>query len=325
MKMAIAIGEPDRYVQGRIVDLRKNFPEVEISVFGNNERDFSGIDVLLARNLSQDELARSESLHTLFVPYTGLNRFPLGALKDRGVTVINSHGKAQAVAERALALALSVMGRIIEMHVAMQQEGVWLTRKRWGEEYWRSMYNKRCGIYGMGAIGHSLIRLLRPFGVTIVGLERDRHKDLADAYVPDLRGLAKACDVLFVCVPLSEHTSGSIDRDVLALMRGKFIINIARGEVIQEDALHWALKEGGLAGAGIDVWYHYPEVGSYEPTFPSRYPVHELKNLVMSPHAASHAIEFRNGYYEDTFNQIEHFLAHGKALRHVDLDKHITS
>lgn len=82
-----------------------------------------------------------DALHTLFVPYTGLNRFSLAALKDRGVTVINSHGKAEVVAERALALALSVMGRIVEMHVAMQQEGVWLTRKRWGEEYWRSMYN----------------------------------------------------------------------------------------------------------------------------------------------------------------------------------------
>lgn len=177
----------------------------------------------------------------------------------------------------------------------------------------------------MGAIGSSLIRLLRPFGVSIVGLERDRHKEMADVYVPELRGLAEACDVLFVCVPLSEHTSGSIDRGVLALMRDKFVINIARGEVIQEDALYWALKEGGLAGAGIDVWYQYPEIGSYEPMFPSRYPVHELKNLVMSPHAALHAIEFRDGYYEDTFNQIEYFHTHGKALRHVDLGKHITS
>ena len=160
----------------------------------------------------------------------------------------------------------------------------------------------------MGHIAQHLIQLLRPFNPTIVGLERDRRKELADTYVADLNALAQESDILFVCVPLSQETMGSIDRGILSKMQGKFIVNVGRGEVIDEEALYWALSSKILAGAGIDVWYRYPEVNSMEPTFPSRFPIHELPNVVMSPHAASHAIEFKDGYYQDTFDQLEIFL-----------------
>ena len=323
MRVTIAIGKLDRYCQERVSAMVARFPQVAIRVLEPGDRDFSDTDVLLTRSLTTDELAHATQLSALFVPYTGLNRFPLEHLQHRGIRVINSHGKAAVVAERALALTLAVMGRVIEMHVSMEREGVWLTRKRWGEEYWYSLYNKRCGIYGMGHIAGELIKLLRPFNPKIVGLIRDEHKGLADVYVPDLKSLARECDILYVCVPLSEHTKGSINREVLSLMPGKFIVNIARGEVIDEEALYWALSQGVIAGAGIDVWYNYPEVGSYEPTYPSRYPVHELKNIVMSPHAASHAVEFKDGYYADTFDQLEYYLTNGTPRRQVDLGKNM--
>ncbi len=321
MKLTVAIGEPDRYVKSHIAELRTAFPELEIEVLGNNERDFAGAEVLLARTLSESELEAAESLRAVFVPYTGLNRFPLKRMHERGITVVNSHGRAKAVAEKALALALAVMGRVVEMHTAMQREGVWLTRKRWGEEYWHSLHGKKCGIFGMGAIGSHLITLLRPFDVTVIGLKRDLDKGLADVYVEDIRAMAEACDVLFVCAPLSDLTRGSIDREILASMHGRFLVNIARGEIIEEEALYWALSQGVLAGAGLDVWYQYPEMGSYEPTFPSRYPIHELKNVVMSPHAASHAVEFRDGYYREIFEKLHYYLEHGSAMNAVNLGK----
>lgn len=321
MKLYVAVGEPDHYVQNRISKLEKDFPKVEVRVVGRGEKDFSEADVLLARSLTPDELARADNLRALFVPYTGLNRFPLLELCERGVVVINSHGKAAVVAERALALTLAVMGRVVEMHTAMEREGIWLTRRKWGEEYWSSLYNKRCGFYGMGSIARSIMALLQPFGVQVVGLERDRSKGLAAVYVSDLVELAAASDVLFVCAPLSPQTAGSVGREVLSQMAGRFIVNIARGEIIDEESLFWALTQGELGGAGLDVWYQYPEVGSPEPRFPSRFPIHKLPNVVMSPHAATHAKEFRDGYYSDIFDQLEFFLSHGYPEHQVDLSK----
>lgn len=323
MKLTVALGELDRYAKKHIASIQNEFPGIGIEIRGSNERDFAETDVLLARSLSDAELDSALNLRAVFVPYTGLNRFPVQKLHERGVVVVNSHGRAAAVAERALTLALSVMGRVVEMHTAMQREGVWLTRRRWGEEYWHSLHDKRCGIYGLGAIGGHLVKLLRPFGVKIIALERDRNKGLADAYVPDIASMAESCDVLFVCVPLSEHTRGSIDREVLAKMHSKFIVNIARGEIIEEEALYWSLSQGVLAGAGLDVWYQYPEMGSYEPTFPSSYPIHELRNVVMSPHAASHAIEFRDGYYREIFEHLAVYLREGACPGAVDLGKYL--
>jgi phosphoglycerate dehydrogenase-like enzyme len=301
-----------------------SFPQTSFETIESREnRDFSNTHVLLARSLSLEELSAATKLTTLFVPFTGINKFPVKELKERGVVVSNSHGKADVVAERALTLALTAMGRVVEMHNLMKDKGIWLTRERWGGEHWYSLYHKKCGIYGMGHIGASIIALLRPFRTTIFGLERDREKGLADLYCQDLSSLAADSDVLFVAVPLSPETRGSIDKEILSNMKGKFIVNVGRGEVIDEEALYWALSNNVLAGGGIDVWYNYPEVNSREPAFPSRYPIHELPNVVMSPHAASHAIEAKDGYYRDTFDQLEHYLRQGKALRPVELDKYM--
>lgn len=309
MKVTIAVGKLDDYCVKRVQTLREAFAHIEFQVIEDKDiREFSDSHCLVTRALSSEELSNAKNLKAVFVPFTGVNKFPVQELQERGIILSSSHGKAAVVAEKALALTMAVMGRVVEMHNLMQDDGIWLTRARWGCEYWNSLRNKKCGIYGMGHIAQHLIQLLRPFNPTIVGLERDRRKELADTYVADLNALAQESDILFVCVPLSQETMGSIDRGILSKMQGKFIVNVGRGEVIDEEALYWALSSKILAGAGIDVWYRYPEVNSMEPTFPSRFPIHELPNVVMSPHAASHAIEFKDGYYQDTFDQLEIFL-----------------
>ena len=309
MKVTISVGKLDDYCASRIENLRQAYTHVEFELNEDQKvRVFPKSHVLVTRSLTSSELQDMPHLKAVFVPFTGTNKFPVQELLERGINLRNSHGKAEVVAEKAFALALSVMGRVVEMHTLMKDKGIWLTRARWGGEYWNSLRNKKCGIYGMGHIARHLIKLLQPFDPTIVGLERDRKKALADIHVPDLNSLARESDVIFVCVPLSEETRGSIDKKVLSEMQGKFIINVGRGEVIEEEALYWALSNNVLAGAGIDVWYKYPEVNSLEPAFPSKYPIHELPNVVMSPHAASHAIEFKDGYYRETFDKLEAYL-----------------
>jgi phosphoglycerate dehydrogenase-like enzyme len=92
------------------------------------------------------------------------------------------------------------------------------------------------------------------------------------------------CDTVAICTALGPETTGLIDERRLALMKpGVFLINIARGQVIDEDALYAALRDGRLGGAAIDVWWQYPSPA--EPNRRgSRHPFHELPNVIVTPH-----------------------------------------
>ncbi len=322
MKVLFAMGNTSPYFRQRIAELEQRFPGVAFVLAKDQEarrKELPTAQVLVAGGLSEEELAGADNLQVVFVPFTGVNRFPLEQLENRGIALCNSHAKARFIAERAFALALAVMGRVVEMHNLMKDRGVWLTRQKWGKEYWSTLFGKKCAIYGLGSIGEQLIPLLRAFDCQILALERDRGKGLADAYASGLAELAATADVLFVCVPLTSKTAGSIDGRVLSKMQDNYLVNIARGEVVEEEALYNALKEGVLAGAGLDVWYQYPRPPYEHPVRGSRYPFWECPNVVMSPHAAAHAREDNNAYYQDMFNQLEHFLEHKQPLKAVKI------
>lgn len=324
LKVAISLGKLNDYCVNRIEKLSEKFSDVEFEIFEDREEtDFSQSDIIVSGRLSIEDLRSVHNLKALFVPFTGVNKFPLKELNEQGVVVCNSHGKAPIVAERAFALAMATLGRVVEMHNLMKDEGVWLTRKHWGIEFWTSLFNKKCGILGMGNIGCTIIRLLEPFNCEIVALDRDKDKNMADRTVSDIETLAEYSDVLFVCLPLVSETKGIINKQVLSKMQGKFIINVARGEIIDEEALYWALENNILAGVGMDVWYNYPTPPYDKGSFPSRFPIHEFKNVVMSPHAASHAIESKNDYYEDTFDQVDYFLETNTFKRKVNIGKYL--
>ena len=103
----------------------------------------------------------------------------------------------------------------------------------------------------------------------------------------DLEKVIKESDFIVVTVPLTRETKGLFGEKELNLMKGKYLINISRGVVIDEEALFKSLKEGNLAGAAIDTWYQYPTSKQKEIS-PSKYDFHKLDNIVMSPHTAGY-------------------------------------
>lgn len=241
-------------------------------------------------------------LKALFVPFTGLNRFPVESLKAQGVQVINTHAKASLVAERALALCLTMMGKVMTYHNALKEEGRWLTRENWGKELWYSLQNKRVGIIGMGHIGQAISSYLKAFNCQILNLERDKPKALGDWYL-SLEDLLETSEVLFIACELNPSTKDLINKQNMHLLKNTWLINIGRGGIIEEEALYLSLKTY-LLGAAIDVWYNYPKDGTCSP---SNYPIHTLDNLVYSPHASCHALEFRDAYYDDIIEKIKIF------------------
>lgn len=256
-------------------------------------------DLLLITRWQDDYL--HDGLKAIFVPYTGLNRFPVDLLRKKNIQVINTHAKAHLVAERAFALTLTVLGKILPYHKALAQEGRWLTRENWSEEFWESLHGKKCGFIGMGHIASYLINYLQAFNCPIINLKRDQHKKMAKVYADSLEDLIIKSDIIYLTCTLNDETKDLINDSHLELLRGKVLINVARGQVINEDTLFKLLDDKVLYGAGIDVWYQYPTDKVMQP---SKYDLSKFDNLVMSPHASCHAYAFKNDYYDDIFTKI---------------------
>jgi len=95
-----------------------------------------------------------------------------------------------------------------------------------------------------------------------------------------------ACDFVVLCTALGPETEGLIDARRLALMkRSAFLVNIARGQIVDEGAIYAALRDRRIGGAALDVWWQYPDAAEPERR-PSRYPFHELRNVIMTPHCS---------------------------------------
>jgi phosphoglycerate dehydrogenase-like enzyme len=115
---------------------------------------------------------------------------------------------------------------------------------------------------------------------------------------------------------LNAETRGLIDRRRLGLMkRSAVLINVARGEVVAEDALYEALRDRVIAGAVIDTWYVYPAAGEPDP-YPSRRPFHELPNVIMTPHASGWTDKLLGRRWRVMADNLER-LAAGQELRNV--------
>jgi phosphoglycerate dehydrogenase-like enzyme len=134
-----------------------------------------------------------------------------------------------------------------------------------------------------------------------------------DARLPD-------CDFVLLCCPLNAETRGLIDRRRLSLMKpSSVLINVARGDVADEDALYEALRDKIIAGAILDVWYVYPSRDNREP-LPGRRPFHELANVIMSPHASGCTDKLLDRRWAVMTENLKRMAA-GQELRNVILRK----
>lgn len=313
------------YFQRRIDDLRSEFSGVNFVVPNDRveaERYISEAEAIVAGALSADQVARATSLRVVFVPWAGINALPLDELRERGVLVSNNHGNGAIVAERALSLALAVMGRIVEYHNDLSV-GIWHGYEvgAKNEDLWFSLQGKRVSILGLGAIGRSIARLLSGFGCQIMGFRKHVEPvEYVHFVTNNLEEAVTFGKVVFVALPLTRETRNIIDERILRLMDGKYLINVGRGELVDEKALYDALRTGVLAGAGIDTWYLYPN-GERQVVLPSRYPIHTLKNVVVSPHVGGFTIEGQVGRIEETIENLRHYLLTGRPKTVVDLER----
>lgn len=294
-----------------LTSLKEGFPEVEFKINDDPEERVNELlssDAVIAGRLTAEEIESAEKLKAVIVPFTGLNNFPLEEINKRNIKLYNTHANAPYVAEHAVAMALALLGKVVEFENDLKT-GKW-NRTKEADDMWTSIRNKNIGILGYGHIGKYIAKYLKAFDCYIIGFRRNVNSD-RDKYTDEISNniddvIAKG-DVLFNVLPLNPETKHIINAEKIAKMRGKYIITVGRGETISEEAMYNGLKDGILAGAAIDVWYKYPGK-SEEPVMPANFPFWELPNVVMSPHKSAHTAEAVKAMIEDTCRNIRNFI-----------------
>jgi phosphoglycerate dehydrogenase-like enzyme len=307
----------------RLTGLAQGFPQHEF--YADPQVSLAALpelDAILAGRMDRATFEQARTLKTIFVPFTGINHLPVDLLLEREVRVYNIHGQAPSVAQCALALALAFYGRVIEFHNdlrATKWHGVWVGRG--AEDQWTSLFHRRCAIFGTGAIGIALARLLKGFDCTVTGYRQHAGKPLPPYFDRIESNLDKAvadAELLFIALPLTPTTRGLFTKDLLLSAKDKFLVNVGRGEIVDEEGLYLALSNGVLKGAGIDTWYTYPQGGATTGT-PSRFPIHELPNVILSPHVGGSTVDGARLAADETIENIAEWLATGACGREVDL------
>ena len=220
---------------------------------------------------------------------TGIELIDRAAL-PRGVAICNAFGHETAIAEYVL------MTMLVWCHRLREIEGEFRSHSSWRPSWVQSgrphgeILGSTVGIVGVGHVGQEVARRAAAFGCRVfaanrsprsaqVGIERVYPLSELDRMLPH-------CDFVVLCTALGPETEGLIDTGRLALMKpSAFLVNIARGAIVDEDALYQALRERRIGGAALDVWWQYPDAAEPQRR-PSRHPYHELPNVIMTPHCS---------------------------------------
>ncbi|MGB6129543.1 MAG: NAD(P)-dependent oxidoreductase [Psychrilyobacter sp.] len=302
MKVIIYVGEKNEFLQNKINSLMSEFENLEIDFLDEKDKkDYSETDVFLGISMTREELEKANKLKQIFVPYTGLNNFPQDELLQREINIEGTHVKAKYVAEKALSLLLATMGKVV-IYDSEMRKGSWDLENR---RKWESLFDRKVGLVGVGHIGQEFIKLVSGFTTNFSTIDRGKKIENISNYYSSFKELAKNTEVLIVSLPLNSSTKNIIDREVLENFNG-YIVNVGRGKVIEEEAFYSLLKSNQIKGAGIDVWYNYPSTGA--PCSPSKYPFHELSNMVMSPHVGTDNQENKWSYFNDTFSKLRKYI-----------------
>ena len=253
---------------------------------------------VLGGMLSEPVVAAAKHIKLFQIPWTGVDNIDFSLLQKHNIDcVCNSHSNGAVVAEHALALYFAVAKKIA-YHDAQLRTGNWNRVAPEGNDvspFSRSLSSQKIVLVGYGAVNRGIHRLMSGFSpqITIVNRSGQVKGESAGAEISSYENITSTltgADAVFIAVPLTSGTKGFFNESCFnALNERTIVVNVARGTVIDEQALYSALSEQHIYGAGIDTWYNYPKPGESNSTPPSaNFPFHELNNLVMSPHRAGY-------------------------------------
>ncbi len=253
-------------------------------------KQYDGVISLLTNQIDADIFNAAPTVK-IFANYAvGFNNIDLVEAKNRGIMITNTPGAlTDSVAEHTVGLLMAVALRIVEGDTYLRQGKYngWEPLSFWGAD----LPGMTIGILGAGRIGYRAAEILKHgFNMKVVYFDVKRNdlfeKDLGATYYDTVEEVLKVSDIVSLHVPLMESTHHLINAERLAIMKPTaYLLNTSRGPVIDEASLVTALREGRIAGAGLDVFENEPKLAPG---------LAELPNVVMTPHIASATPSARN-------------------------------
>ena len=254
---------------------------------------------------------KAPALQWLHVFNAGVDHPIYTEMLERGVRLTTSAGSTAAPIAQTAITGLLMLARHFPRWLAAQRERRWDPMRV--PDFPRDLVGQTALVLGLGSIGSEIARLAQALGLKVIGIRRSPQQpgDPVDELhtVDKLPQLLPHCDWLIVACPLTTETRGLIDAAMLArLPPGARIINIARGEIIDETALIAALREGRLSGAYLDVFEKEP--------LPAESPLWDLPNVLVTPHNSAAATGNDERVYQMFLGNLECWH-HGKPLRNA--------
>ncbi|MBA4197692.1 MAG: phosphoglycerate dehydrogenase [Chitinophaga sp.] len=239
----------------------------------------------------------------------GVNQVDLKAATKKGITVFNApYSNTRSVAELVIGLSIMLIRRIPDKNIAAHN-GIWLKEAKGSFE----LRGKTLGIIGYGNIGSQVSVLAEAMGMKVLFYDTETKLPLGNAIAAkSLKEVVSKADIITLHVPETAQTKNLINKNVIkSFKEGSILINYARGEVVDLDALAKALQSGQLNGAAIDVFPWEPEKNGDSFTTP----LQGLKNVILTPHIGGSTEEAQQNIGEDVsiklFNYLERGITNG--------------
>jgi len=272
--------------------LQKELPEREIAIAETPTEEqalLKDARIVTGFTISESQLEQAENLELFACIYAGTGHLPMELLNEHDVAVTNASGvHGPNIAEYVIG-SLIMQARDFPRAMRQQNEHVWRSFET------RELQDSTVVIAGLGAIGTAICERLEPFGIKTVGVRYSPEKGGPTDEVygfDEIHTAVRDAEYLVLACPLTDATEGLIDADVfLTMPSNTVLVNIARGPVVDADALVSALRSNRIAGAVLDVTDPEP--------LPPGHPLWDFNNVQITPHNAGHT-----PYYYDRLSEI---------------------
>jgi phosphoglycerate dehydrogenase-like enzyme len=279
-------------------------------------------EVIVGTHLSREMAARARGLRLMHTIGAGIDQVDLSALPP-GARLANVYHHGVGIAEYILMAMLALPRELVRYETRFR-------RGDWSGSFWSSrpippprpeLKDKTLALLGLGTIGREVAVRAKAFGMRVLGMRRRGAAGPPVAGVDEVHGpegleyLLRQADYVVVALPLGPETEGLIGERALGWMKpSAYLVNVGRGPILEEEPLYRALAEKRIAGLACDVWYIYPRppIGE-EPVYPSRFPFHELDNVLMTPHVSGWTEGTMNGRFRAIAENINR-LSRGEPL-----------
>ncbi|MBS7611263.1 phosphoglycerate dehydrogenase [Candidatus Bathyarchaeota archaeon] len=286
-----------------IAEVTVNRGKLQTETLQSVLREYDGV-VLGTDKITREVLTGDLRVRIIARHGVGVDNIDLQAATEKRIVVTYTpSANAESVAEYTVGFMLTLSRRIVDAHMLMKSGG-WARLELIGFDF----KGKTLGIIGLGSIGSRVAEIAKAFGMRILAYDPFVDRDKADRLgveLTSLEAVLKESDFVSVHASLTSETRGLIGEREFRLMKSTaFLINTARGAIIDENALIKALKEKWIAGAALDVYAEEP--------LPREHPLRKMENTILTPHIASYTYEAIRKTDEMVLESLETFFKGGR-------------